>query len=356
MAMLQIGKDNLRFKWVKWSLLHAFNLSALILLILAATHLSLTLWNYVYTIALLLGLYAVVVGFLIATSVKRKLETIERALAFIAGGRFDYRVSVDGEVEWRQLSKQLNRTAGHMEEQVKTLQRLAEQNAILAIQNKQTAIVEERRRIARDLHDSVNQQLFSIQLMASTLQRIENKLDTQVELNSRNELEQKRNQAIHQLVDLSSKAQKEMRSMIHELRPKELDEKGLSDRLKEHFTTMCTQHGWKGRFEEKPIGEIHKGIEEHLYRIVQEALHNISKHAHAEQVELFIERLSGAVQIRIMDDGVGFSLSDKQTASYGISSMKERAAEIGGKLEVLTKPELGTQIIVRVPIVLGKER
>lgn len=393
----------MRVKWVRWGVVHSLINTGMVTALLGLLGImgvtdspdegsSVPLWLAVVVMAAVGAGYWAAVGFAAAHRVKQQVGEVERGLALLAGGKYNDPFLLDGEAEWIRLSEQMNSTAKKMAQQVRTLQRLAEQNAILAMQNKQTAIVEERRRIARELHDSVSQQLFSLQLLSASLAKLagveaaampetaarpsapagngsseqgapadrpgELGIDAaQMPRGNRPSAPaaapSKADKLIAQIVELSAKAQQEMRGLIYELRPPEMEQRGLIARLKEQFDAMCQQNGWEGRFETQTTGELHKGLEEHLYRIVQEALHNTAKHAQASEVGLYVERITNGIQIRIMDDGVGFSSREKNSKSYGLNTMRERAIEIGGKLDIFSKAGLGTEVIVRVPILQG---
>lgn len=93
-----------------------------------------------------------------------------------------------------------------------------------------------------------------------------------------------------------------------------------------------------------------KGIENHLFRIIQEAMSNALRHSKAERIEIRIQRKDKAIRVIIRDDGEGFELDDKKQASYGLSNMQERVNEIGGSIVWITAPGKGTRIEITVPV------
>ncbi len=97
--------------------------------------------------------------------------------------------------------------------------------------------------------------------------------------------------------------------------------------------------------------QLMKGIENHLFRIIQEAMSNTLRHAKAEKMEIRIHQKQDAVWVMLRDDGQGFEMDEKKQASYGLSNMQERVSEIGGSIQFITAPGKGTRIEITIPIV-----
>src|SRR5699024_6196280 len=96
---------------------------------------------------------------------------------------------------------------------------------------------------------------------------------------------------------------------------------------------------------------VNKGIEDHLFRILQEAISNGLRHAKANHMDVVLMKRDDFIILRIADDGIGFDIEEKRTSSYGLTNMYERAAEIGAHLRIVSIPKEGTRIEVRVPVV-----
>jgi len=197
---------------------------------------------------------------------------------------------------------------------------------------------EERSHLARELHDSVTQALFSMTLVTRT---IEMQLDRDVAA---------ARQQLVTLRDLQREALAEMRALIFELRPGNLEQDGLIHALKTHSSALQARIGLPIVVKGAELADrLPIEIEEALYRIAQEALHNVVKHAAAHQVRLELELDGGDVHLAIEDDGVGFDPAAVADGRLGLTGMRARAARIGAALDVESRPGHGTTIEVVVP-------
>ncbi len=209
------------------------------------------------------------------------------------------------------------------------------ENAWIYGQAQEFAAVEERQRLARDLHDAVTQTLFSTSLIAEVLPRVWEKNQE----DGRQRLEQVR--------QATRSALAEMRTLLLELRPTGLAETDLADLL--HQLAEAVQGRTRlsvtvdVQDEEEypsPPTEVHIA----LYRIAQEALNNITKHARAKQVKLKLQREPDRITLSIIDDGRGFDHGNIPQGHFGIVIMKERAKEVGARLTIESQIEGGTQV------------
>ena len=153
------------------------------------------------------------------------------------------------------------------------------------------------------------------------------------------------------LRDLQREALAEMRALIFELRPGNVEEHGLIQALRTHSASLSGRIGLpvvvEGELSERPSIE----VEETLYRIAQEALHNVVKHAGAREVRLDVARVPDGVKLRVADDGRGFDPQTVPDGHLGITGMRSRAERLGGTLTVTASPGRGTTIEVVVPAV-----
>lgn len=202
---------------------------------------------------------------------------------------------------------------------------------------KTLAVFEERQRIARNLHDAVNQSLFSAGLIAEVLPRLWEK-----------DQEEAR-QSIQDLLHLTRGAQAEMRGLLAELRPSTLTDSNLGDLLHQ------LANGFIGRTNVQATVIIEKDfvlpadVQITFYRVCQEALLNITKHAKAHHVELALRQEDAQVFMSIHDDGQGINvIAPKQQTSghYGLAMMKERAQAVGAQFLINSQPGQGTEIIL----------
>jgi PAS domain S-box-containing protein len=205
-----------------------------------------------------------------------------------------------------------------------------------------TAQDAERARIARDLHDGISQQLAALSIALSGLKRRVGAVSNDLDLQGRLSAVQERAAALAEGV----------RNLSHDLHPDVLKHTGLTGALSSHCTGIAREHPVavactaEGDFDSLDIATAHS-----LYRIAQEALHNIVKHAEARQADVRLRRLDGGVELTISDDGKGFDIAGTRAAGNGLGllSINERVRLAGGTLSVVTEWRKGTQIRVRVP-------
>jgi PAS domain S-box-containing protein len=197
---------------------------------------------------------------------------------------------------------------------------------------------QERAHLARELHDSVTQALFSMTLVTRTTEL----------LVDRNPAAAK--EKLGSLRDLQREALAEMRALIFELRPGNIEQDGLLPALKTHTAALQGRIGLPIVVTSNLAERLPIGLEEVVYRISQEALHNIVKHAAAHQVTLAIEVAEGTgLRLRIVDDGKGFDAAAVPDGHLGLAGMRARAEKIGATFSVISGPGSGTTIEVTVP-------
>jgi len=271
----------------------------------------------------LLGCCAAIITSFLTRSFKLRLWEAGRMAGSIARGDYQARLNEGpaDDVGW--LEKQLNQMAAQLEKAVTSLRELAEQNKILAEEAGRGAALEERMRLARDLHDTVNQQLFVLSMRAAGLRR---KMEKPM---------------------LSRQAHGQIRELILQLRPIALDQEGLGAALRDYLVNTGDREGWliSGKIDvsinpDKEVGEC-------FFRIAQEALNNISKHAGASEVSIDLYREGPKVIMVIIDNGAGFNLTEAvRHGGVGLPGIKERATAIGASAEIISEPGQGTTIRV----------
>lgn len=201
-------------------------------------------------------------------------------------------------------------------------------------ENKELAIIEERNRIARELHDSVSQNLFGINLNLNTLNYL-------LEHNP-----EKSKHMIKQLQEMIQEVQAEMRLMIYELKPLDLSKRGFLETIENLITLFKKRYNLVISFS--LIGNedfIDNEIQLTLYRIIQEALNNIVKHANASKIQISLQIQEDNIHLSIHDNGEGFNLEEiDKNNNFGIQGMEERIAQIKGKLLIESTVGEGTTI------------
>jgi len=217
---------------------------------------------------------------------------------------------------------------------------IAIENARLHKQAEQLAVVEERQRLARELHDSVTQSLYSASLYVNAAQRalVNEKMDVAAE-------------NLHNLRNMTHEAMLDMRLLIFELHPPVLEKEGLVTALRTRLESVEARAGVRTEFDVKGEGRIPLYIETELYRIAQEALTNVVKHAKAEQVRVQLIFNDKFFRLCVWDDGVGFdSKKADQSGGRGLTSIQERVDRIHGRLKIESQPGKGTLLEVSVEI------
>ncbi|WP_053070382.1 histidine kinase [Alkalihalobacillus pseudalcaliphilus] len=277
-------------------------------------------------------------GFIQADGIKKRIDLLLDGAVRYARGSFSHRMDVQGDDEISELTEQMNDMASHIEEQVASLQRLSQERVQLQDTIKKTAVTEERQRLARDLHDAVSQQLFAISMMMAAIKQSTIHLDESL---------QKQVQLVE---SMANAAQAEMRALLLHLRPAHLEGKDLKEGLEQLFIELKQKQKLEVISEIRLVDKLPKAIEEQLFRLTQEALSNILRHAQADKIEFHIREVNQELKVKIIDNGIGFNLSEVNQGSYGLQTMKERMNEIGGTLHIITVPEKGTQIEVKIPI------
>jgi PAS domain S-box-containing protein len=208
----------------------------------------------------------------------------------------------------------------------------------LRAQATELAANRERTHLAQDLHDSVTQALFSMTL---TTRAAEMLLQRDPAATA---------EKLGELRELAQDALAEMRTLIFELRPGSLAEEGLVSALRKHVAAVQGRTGLPVVFEADEILSVGPELEEALYRICQEALHNVVKHAAARQVQIELRRDGGCVSVVVTDDGTGF---DPTTASrgghLGLAGIRARVERFGGRLTIESAPGSGTRLEISVP-------
>ena len=257
-------------------------------------------------------------GFVTAWSLTRRLRRLASVAWAWSQGDFSVTARDRSKDELGQLSRELNSMAGQLEN--------------LRATRGELATLEARNRFARDLHDSIKQQVFATSLQIAAARAL---------------IEQDKGAAeshLAQADELVRLAQKELNVLIHQMRPAALEGKGLSTALHDYAAD------WSRR-SEVPV-EVHiRGeretpleFEQALFRVAQEALANVARHSDAESVEVDLIYDADALTLRVADDGCGFDPAKDGGDGFGLRSMSERLVKLGGRLDVESAPGKGTRV------------
>jgi len=295
------------------------------------------------TVAAVFLLVNVGFGYWAAQRLQRRIDALHFALKQAAHGNLDVRLPEAGARSFAAAYGEFNEMAATLQQRMQWLQKAGEDHVLREAAASEAAVLEERRRLARDLHDTVSQHLFAIHMSASSMPKLL-------------ELDRDRADAVlAQLIDMSSLAQRQMRGLIAQLRPLELEGRSLEEALDKWFPDYCRQNGLQGVLDWRIDSELSDAKERQLFLIIQEAMANIVKHAAAGQASLRLSETERQYIMTLEDDGTGFRADQVKPGSYGLSTMKERAQKLGGDASILSKPGAGTRIRVTIPKLTEKE-
>ena len=210
-------------------------------------------------------------------------------------------------------------------------------NARLFEQTRQFAALEERQKLARELHDSVSQSLYGIALGARTARTLLDREPIQAA------------EPLDYVLSLADAGLAEMRALIFELRPESLQTEGLVAALGKLVNALGARFQHEVALEAGEEPDVSIDVKECLYRIAQEAMNNIAKHAHATHVEVNLSNAGGELLLSISDDGAGFDRRAEFPGHLGMHTMRERAEKAGGMFTIESAPNSGTRIRVTIP-------
>ena len=218
---------------------------------------------------------------------------------------------------------------------------IAIQNAQLYERSRELTATEERNRLARELHDSVAQSLFNIVLQS----------DVTTTLLGKGDVEEAK-EHLNGLSEQARQAAAEIRALIFELRPADLEREGLVTTLRKHLDAVGRVHHIATRFEVNGDSEVGVAQAREVYRIIQEALNNVIKHAGAGSVEVRLTTHDRRLEVTVSDDGSGFDVRSAALRSYslGLTSMEERARAMDGRLSINSRRGKGTTVELSIPI------
>ena len=272
-------------------------------------------------LTVVVGTLGTVFGFLTARGLTRRLKTLTRASEAWSRGEFAIATQDPSGDEVGQLSRALNHMTARLDDLMQSRQDLA--------------TLEARNRFARDLHDSVKQQVFAASLQVDTARAMEGTTRSGNHLGRANELLRQ----VHRELDV----------LIHELRPAMLEDRGLGGALREYAA------GWS-RGSEIPAEVLVRGereapqeVEEALFRVAQEALANVARHSGATRVGVELVYETDVVVFSVVDDGRGFE-STGDRPGFGLRSMRERLAKLGGEVRLESAPGRGTRVVCSCPL------
>lgn len=226
------------------------------------------------------------------------------------------------------------------QDRLRRIRRLASELASRETEDIDHIVEKERSRLARELHDSVSQQLFAASMLLSAITEQQTVSDPVIEAQ------------LKKVEEMIQQSQLEMRALLLQLRPIALKNQTLKEGIENFLHDLMQRVNIEISWKLENLS-MEKGIEDQLFRILQECISNSLRHAKAKKIDvLLIERDDYAI-LRVVDDGVGFDSQESSSKSYGLTNIKERAYEIGGIARVVSLKTYGTKIEIKVPIMKG---
>jgi signal transduction histidine kinase len=261
-------------------------------------------------------------GAITAEGLAGRLRRMASASEAWSKGDFSKRIREDSQDEIGALANRLDGMAEDLQELVQKRQELA--------------MVQERNRLARELHDSAKQLALAASFQIGTTRQLFTR-DPQAAVESLIEAEK--------LVD---RVRRELTDLIHELRSTQVDGREFREILRTYATEWAHASGIGVQLDLQPVDDLPLESEEAMYRIVQEALANVARHSRAEQVVIELQRYDGEIQLIVRDNGIGFT--EMPGGGMGVSSMQERAESIGGFTRITSQLGVGTEVRTVLPI------
>jgi NarL family two-component system sensor histidine kinase LiaS len=279
----------------------------------------------------------IVFGLITALTWRSQLHVIKETLGQVEHGKPINPTEISQDQELKPVMDHIERIQKQMIEQVKLSQKLATAKVEDEEKQIQEIVSSERNRLARELHDSVSQQLFAASMLMSAI--------TETRSNE-NERETKQLKMVEETIH---QAQLEMRALLLHLRPVALKGKSLQEGMRELLDELTQKVPMEinANIEHENLD---KGVEDHLFRILQESVSNTLRHAKASKLEVLLIKRDEFIILRVVDDGVGFDVDSSKTGSYGLQNMYERAVEIGGTMKIVSLKGKGTRLEVKVPL------
>lgn len=280
----------------------------------------------VTAILLILGVmpFATLFGFIMSRGLTRRLRALSQAADAWSHGDFSAAPTYRDRDELGDLQDRLIHMAAQLEGLLQTRQELAG--------------LEERNRLARELHDTVKQQIFAAMMQ---LRAAKNLADT-------NPAGLK--QHLGEVEKLLKVSQSELTMIINEMRPAALEGQSLVGALRSYLEMWSKHTGIVADLQVQGERSVAVNVERALYRVVQEALANTARHSRASRAAIQLRYTSEYVTLSLEDNGRGFDATQPETTGFGLQSMRQRVAELGGTLTITSKPEAGATVWAEIPL------
>lgn len=236
---------------------------------------------------------------------------------------------------------ELDSTLFQVEEKLHTLTENLQKSENQTLQAEETIVEKERKRIARDLHDTVSQELFAANMILSGVAGNVERLD-----------QENLQQQLKGISDILDTAQKDLRILLLHLRPTELENRTLVEGMEVLIKELTDKSDLVVQFKHE-VSKLPKQIEEHVFRIIQEIINNTLRHAQANRLDIYLYQTPNELKLKVSDDGIGFEPMALDELSYGLKNIEDRVHDMAGTLKILTAPKKGVSIEISIPILEG---
>lgn len=301
---------------------------------------------YLIGLALLIGL---ITTLLIYVNQRREWHQLEETLRLLASGNYlpeyfeDFLTDTEGEIDYLEdIKASLSAIRMKLLELSKEVQDQSNWPKLVDGQTKEEILEIERHRLARELHDSVSQQLFAAMMMLSAINEQVEGSDTGLQ------------KQLKMVEGIINESQSEMRALLLHLRPINLEGKTLKKGIEQLLTELKTKIQIQLTWEIDDV-LLATGMEDHLFRIVQELLSNTLRHSKAKELEVYLHQFPDSLLLRVIDDGIGFNPDDKKAGNYGLENIKERVNGMGGTCKIISFINKGTSIEIKIPLIKRSE-
>jgi NarL family two-component system sensor histidine kinase LiaS len=304
--------------------------------------------KFTAVVATAMTVIALPVGWLLAwltvRPVAKRLNRIMKTSKQFAEGDFSARVQDHTPDKVGDLGRQFDDMADGLEHNMIVLRDMAQRNADLAQRVEETAIQTERIRLSRDLHDAIAQRLFSLSVSTSTLPDL-------IARDQRQGVQQ-----ANAIAELAEATLLDLRALLVELRPSSIVQRGLAEAMEALCREWQAAHRIPVECSILLTGRrVPATIEDVIYRVAQEALSNVAKHAHATQVHVSLVETPRKITLSVTDNGPGFDPDTaSKTGKFGLLSMRERARSVGGYISIESDTARGTTVRMTLPLEINE--
>lgn len=283
----------------------------------------------------------------LATRLLEPVELLREGAALIGQGHLDHRIVIEtGDeiqelaAEFNQMTQNLRRARTELEDWAREMERRVQARTEQVIaQKEQLAVLEERQRLARELHDSISQALFTLTINLESAQGFLKKDPSRVPT------------LLERAHQVAKNALADVRALISDLRPPPLEQRGLTNALREQFAVIATRAGVTIDLQADGLQRLLAASEDALYRIALEAVNNAVNHGHPTRVVVKFAEEDKRITLTVTDNGAGFDAHADYEGHYGLKTMRERARMLGG--DVTIESAIGAGTTVRAEITLG---